>query len=189
MAKYAMIHDSIKCIGCQGCTIACRSENAVPDGFFRLKVKMDGPHGVFPNLSFNYVRHSCEMCEHTPCVTVCPTHASFMDEDGIVDIDANKCVGCLYCVVACPYNARYVNPETKVPDKCNFCKHTHLKQYGEPACVAVCPTDALIFGDLDDPNSPIFDILSTKPFITNKPYLGTKPKLFVIPNNKGGIEL
>lgn len=189
MPKYAMIHDMQKCIGCQGCTIACRSENEVPDKFYRLRVKIKGPYGKSPELSFKFFRHSCEMCENTPCVSVCPTHASFVDENGIVDIDAKKCVGCLYCVAACPYDARYVNPETKIPDKCNFCKHTHLKNFGQPACVSVCPTDALIFGDLDDMDSPIYEYLSKKPYVRNKEYLGTKPKLFIIANEKGGAEL
>lgn len=189
MPKYAMIYNAQKCIGCQACTIACKSENNVPDGFYRLQVKIKGPEGIFPHLSFDFSRHSCEMCEHTPCVSVCPTHASFMDENGIVDIDADKCVGCLYCVAACPYSARYVNPESKVPDKCNFCKHTHLKNFGEPACVSVCPTDALVFGDLANPNDEIHTILAKQPYGVHKPHLGTKPKLFIVPNSKGGIKL
>lgn len=188
MPKYAMVYDSVKCIGCQACTIACRSENDIPDRFFRLKVKVKGPYGTFPKLAFDFSRHSCEMCENTPCVSVCPTHASFMDENGIVDIDGDKCVGCLYCVAACPYNARFVNPKTKIPDKCNFCKHTHLAKFGEPACVSVCPTDALVFGDLQNESDEINKVLANNAFITKKPYLGTKPKLFIIPTNKGGIK-
>lgn len=187
MPKYAMIYDAQKCIGCQSCTIACKSENNVPEGFFRLQVKIKGPFGLSPNLHFKFERHSCEMCENTPCVSVCPTKASFMDENGIVDIDKDKCVGCLYCVAACPYGARYVNPQTKTPDKCNFCKHTHLKIAGEPACVSVCPTDALVFGDLSANDDAIHQILAQKPYFTRKANLGTKPKLFVLPEKKGGI--
>ena len=173
MQKYAMIYDAQKCIGCQSCTIACKSENEVPDGFYRLQVKIKGPFGESPKLHFKFERHSCEMCENTPCVSVCPTNASFMDENGIVDIDKDKCVGCLYCVAACPYKARYVN--------------THLKVAGVPACVSVCPTDALVFGDLNMPSDEILQILSQKPHFTRKAHLGTKPKLFILPENKGGI--
>ena len=188
MPKYAMIYDAQKCIGCQACTIACRSENDVPDGLFRLQVKVKGPFGASPKLHFKFERHSCEMCENTPCVSVCPTKASFMDENGIVDIDKDKCVGCLYCVAACPYKARFVNPASKTPDKCNFCKHTHLKTAGEPACVSVCPTDALVFGDLSVENDKIHQILATKSYFTRKANLGTKPKLFILPERKGGID-
>ncbi|AJC91154.1 polysulfide/thiosulfate reductase, subunit B [Campylobacter subantarcticus] len=186
--KYAMIFDSQKCIGCQACTIACKSENNIPDGLYRLKVKITGPYGKFPKLNFNFERFSCQMCENTPCVTVCPTHASFMDSNGVVDIKEDLCVGCLYCIGACPYGARFLNPETKIPDKCNFCKDTHLKLHGEPACVSVCPGNALIFGDLDNENDVIYDVLSKKNFIRKKEYLNTKPKLFIIPTKKGEIK-
>ena len=120
MPKYAMIYDAQKCIGCQSCTIACKSENNVPEGFFRLQVKIKGPFGTSPNLHFKFERHSCEMCENTPCVSV-------------------------------------------------------------------CPTDALVFGDLNAPNDSIHQILAQKPHFTRKAHLGTKPKLFVLPENKGGI--
>lgn len=187
--KYAMVFNSELCIGCQSCSVACKSENEVPEGLYRLKVKIQGPKGIFPNLSFDFERFSCQMCENTPCVTVCPTFASFMDENGIVDIDADKCVGCLYCISACPYNARFLNTKTKVPDKCNFCKDTHLKLHGEPACVSVCPTDALVFGDLDNPKDAIYDVLSKNNYVRKKEHLGTKPKLFTIPTKKGEIKL
>lgn len=185
--KYAMIFNAQLCIGCQSCSIACRSENEIPDGLYRLRVKVNSPKGVFPKLAFDFERFSCQMCEHTPCVSVCPTKASFMDDNGIVDIDAKKCVGCLYCIAACPYNARFLNTKTKIPDKCDFCKDTHLKSDGEPACVSVCPTDALTFGDLENPNDKIYEALSAQNFVRRKEHLGTKPKLFTIPNRKGEI--
>lgn len=185
--KYAMIFNTQKCIGCQACTIACRSENSVPEGLYRLQVKIKGPKGIFPNLVFDSKRHSCQMCENAPCVACCPTKASFIDENGIVDIDANKCVGCLYCIAACPYNARFLDPKSKIPNKCNFCKDTHLKFYGEPACVRVCPSDALIFGDLENINDPLYSVLSKKNYIRYKEYLKTKPKLLIIAASKGEI--
>ncbi|TKX32903.1 4Fe-4S dicluster domain-containing protein [Campylobacter aviculae] len=185
--KYAMVFNSQLCIGCQSCSIACRSENKVPDGLYRLRVKIQGPKGLFPNLIFDFERFSCQMCEDAPCVSVCPTHASFIDENGIIDIDSDKCVGCLYCIGACPYNARFLDTKTKIPNKCNFCKNTHLKNYGEPACVSVCPTSALIFGDLNNPKDPIYDVLNNHNYVRRKEHLGTKPKLFIIPNKKGEI--
>lgn len=185
--KYGMVHDSNLCIGCQACSTACRSENNVPDGVYRLQVRINGPFGVAPHLNFIYHRQSCVMCENTPCVSVCPTKASHVDENGIVLVDNDKCIGCLYCVAACPYQARFVNPITKSPDKCTFCKDTRLSKGEEPACVTICPTNALAFGDLNDPRSKISKIIDSKPTIRNKESIGTKPKLYVVPNKRGGI--
>ncbi len=187
--KYGMIHDDNLCIGCQACSIACRAENKVPESVYRLQVHIKGPEKL-PNgtLKYTYHRQSCVQCENTPCVSVCPTKASYKDENGIVSVDVDLCVGCLYCVAACPYQARYVDPVTKAPGKCDFCKETRLKRGEEPACVTVCPTDALIFGDLNDPKSALNKVLSTKVTVRNKESLGTNPKLFIVPNRRGGIE-
>ncbi|MGP1449585.1 MAG: 4Fe-4S dicluster domain-containing protein [Wolinella sp.] len=187
--KYGMIHDENLCIGCQACSIACRSENNIPDGVYRLQVWVQGPKRLNDgSLSFNYHRQSCVQCDNTPCVTVCPTKASYVNQDGIVSIDVDLCVGCLYCVAACPYQARYVDPVTKAPDKCNFCKDTRLARGEEPACVTVCPTDALTFGGINNPNSPISKKLARNVSVRPKESLGTQPKLYIIPNKRGGIE-
>ncbi|MBJ5974824.1 thiosulfate reductase electron transport protein PhsB, partial [Salmonella enterica subsp. enterica serovar Derby] len=85
------------------------------------------------------------------CVSVCPTGASFRDENGIVQVDKSRCIGCDYCVAACPFHVRYLNPQTGIADKCNFCADTRLETGQSPACVSVCPTDALKFGRRDDP--------------------------------------
>ncbi|MBY5922666.1 4Fe-4S dicluster domain-containing protein [Ferrimonas balearica] len=185
--RYVMVHDENKCIGCQACNVACRSENQTPEGVTRLQVRIEGPHGNFPNLHFKYNRVSCEQCEDAPCVKVCPTGAAYVGEDGIISIKEEKCVGCLYCVAACPYKVRFINPETRVPDKCNFCKDTRLARGELPACVSVCPTQALTFGDANDPNSPVRELLDTSINFQNKAHLGTKPRVYRIPGRKGGI--
>jgi len=114
--KYRMIYDENLCIGCQSCSIACRVENSVSDSFFRLQVRME-TRGIFPSLSMQFSRHACVMCENAPCVSVCPTHASFQTKDGLTHIDERLCISCKYCIVACPYEARFINPHTKAVEK------------------------------------------------------------------------
>ncbi len=186
--KYAMIHDNNLCIGCQACNVACRSENKIPESVYRLQVWVKQEEYPNGSLGYEYHRQSCVHCEHTPCVSVCPTQASYVNDDGIVLVDNNLCVGCLYCVAACPYQARYVHPVTKAPDKCTFCHESRLGRGEEPACVTVCPTDALVFGDLNDPKSKINQVLSERPTYRPKERLGTNPKMFIVPNHKGGIK-
>lgn len=185
--KYAMIHDNNLCIGCQACNVACRSENKIPESVYRLQVWIKQEEYPNGGLGYEYHRQSCVHCENTPCVSVCPTKASHVNEDGIVLVDNDLCVGCLYCVAACPYQARYVHPVTKAPDKCTFCHESRLSRGEEPACVSVCPTDALVFGDLNDPKSKINHVLSERVTYRQKERLGTKPKMYIVPNHKGGI--
>jgi len=140
--RYGMIHDETACIGCTACMDACREVNQVPAGVARLQILL--------------FRKSCQHCDNAPCVHVCPTGASHIRaEDGIVDINPDLCVGCRYCLAACPYQVRFINPVTRVADKCDFCRKTNLAAGKQPACVEACPTKALVFGNLDDPNSPI----------------------------------
>ncbi len=186
--RYVMIHDENRCIGCQACNVACRSENCTPEGVSRLQVRVEGPFGEAPHLHFKYNRVSCQQCENAPCVNVCPTGAAYIGEDGLVSIKEDKCVGCMYCVAACPYKVRFMNPETKVADKCNFCKDTRLARGEEPACVAVCPTDALSFGDANDPTSKVAKLINTKATYQEKTHLGTKPRVYRIPTKRGGIQ-
>ncbi|GAA4891704.1 4Fe-4S dicluster domain-containing protein [Ferrimonas pelagia] len=185
--RYVMVHDENRCIGCQACNVACRSENQVPTGVTRIQVRIDGPHGTSPNLRFNYQRVSCQQCENAPCVSVCPTQAAHIDDNGIVSVDKSKCAGCQYCLAACPYKARFINPTTKVPDKCDFCSKTRLARGELPACVSVCPTDALLFGDANDPNSEVAKVLANNTHYQSKAHLGTRPRIYRIPNRKGGI--
>lgn len=174
-----MIHDENLCIGCQACSVACKNENQIPNGVFRVQVHAE-MNGVFPNLKTDFTRASCVMCEDSPCVSVCPTGASFKLANGITLIDESLCVSCKYCVLACPYNARFVNPITKAIDKCTFCYPN--RKGATPACVSVCPTDALIFGDINEVSKTLKDERVEYP----KAHLGTKPKLGFIKNTKGG---
>lgn len=185
MKKYLMIHDENLCIGCQACSIACRSENGVPLGVYRLQVhsKMSG---TFPKLKTDFIRHSCVMCEDSPCVSVCPTGASFKTAENITLLDKSICVSCKYCILACPYDARYVEPQTGEIGKCTFCYENRLSKGELPACVSVCPTDALTFGDINDENSKVFEILSTTEHYYPKENLKTSPQLAMIANTKGG---
>ncbi len=183
-AKYKMIHDENLCIGCQACSVSCRSENRIEDNVFRLQVRVE-TKGTFPNLRTDFKRQSCVMCENAPCVEVCPTGASFQTKEGLVHIDESLCVSCKYCVVACPYEARYVKPTTKDIDKCTFCYGNRVSKGKQPACVTVCPTDALVFGDMNDTNSEVYKKSKESYLLFPKEHLGTKPSLAFVPNKKG----
>ena len=114
--------------------------------------------------------------------------ASFRDAaSGIVDVNPDLCVGCQYCIAACPYRVRFIHPVTKTADKCDFCRKTHLQAGKLPACVEACPTKALTFGNLDDPNSEISQLLRQKPTYRYKLALGTKPKLYRVPFKYGEV--
>lgn len=186
--RYGMVHDETACIGCTACTEACREVNSVPEGVSRLEIIRSESRGEFPDVDYRFTRKSCQHCENAPCVMVCPTGAAYKDEaTGIVDVHNEKCVGCGYCLAACPYQVRFFNPVTKSADKCDFCRETNLAQGKQPACVESCPTKALIFGDLNDKDSEINAVLNNSVFYRDKVDLGTKPKLFKIPNQKGEI--
>ncbi len=101
--------------------------------------------------SITFFRQSCQHCEDAPCIDVCPTGASWRDEQGIVRVEKSQCIGCSYCIGACPYQVRYLNPVTKVADKCDFCAETRLAKGFPPICVSACPEHALIFGHEDSP--------------------------------------
>lgn len=184
--RYGMIHDETRCIGCNACVVACREVNQVPEGVSRLEIIRSEPVGEYPNVKYQFYRHSCQHCENAPCVEVCPTGASFIDAaTGIVDVNPDRCVGCLYCVAACPYRVRFVHPVKKSIDKCNFCRDTNLAKGKLPACVEACPRNALTFGNLDDPNSDISHLLSSRTVYRAKVHLGTAPKLYHVPFSKG----
>ncbi|MUK63207.1 cytochrome c nitrite reductase Fe-S protein [Aliivibrio fischeri] len=186
--RYGMVHDENACIGCTACTEACREVNSVPEGVTRLEIIRSEPRGEFPDVEYRFTRKSCQHCENAPCVMVCPTGAAYKDETtGIVDVHNEKCVGCGYCLAACPYQVRFFNPVTKSADKCDFCRETNLAEGKQPACVESCPTKALTFGDLNDKNSEINAVLNTNPVYRDKVDLGTKPKLYKIPYLKGEI--
>jgi Fe-S-cluster-containing dehydrogenase component len=111
--------------------------------------------GTYPHVYAEQIPLQCQHCEDAPCVAVCPTGASYVNADGVVLVDRERCIGCKYCMTACPYNARIQDHETGEVEKCRFCVLTDDGQVPEPACVGTCVTGARIFGDLDDPSSDL----------------------------------
>ncbi|MCD8213583.1 MAG: 4Fe-4S dicluster domain-containing protein [Campylobacter sp.] len=150
--KKTMVIDIDKCIGCFSCEIACKMENGLDLGVYYNKVLTIGPMGVFPDISQYHLPTICQQCYNPTCVGVCPTGSSFVDSEGIVKVDKELCIGCKYCIMACPYGARSYNHKQKVVEKCTVCEHL-LAIGEEPACVKVCCAECRIFGDIDDPNS------------------------------------
>jgi len=176
--RYGMVIDLRKCIGCHTCSVACKSENSVPLGVWRSWVKQI-EKGRYPNVRKSFLPLLCNNCENPICVTVCPVKASYRREDGIVLVDPHRCIGCRYCMAVCPYDARYVNPLVNIVEKCYWCDH--LVDRGlKPACVQACPTQARIFGDINDHNAEIGRLLATSPVQVIKPEMGTNPKVFYI---------
>ena len=149
--RWAKIIDQTRCIGCHACTTACKSENEVPVGVTRTYVK-NVDVGVFPEARRNYQVTRCNQCTDAPCAAACPTKAMFVRDDGIVDFDKDSCIGCKACIAACPYDAIFINPEDHSAEKCNFCAH-RIDVGLEPACSVVCPVEAILVGDLNDPDS------------------------------------
>lgn len=184
--RLGLLHDENLCIGCTACMDACREVNRIPEGVARLEIIRSEPFGEFPEQHYQFFRYSCQHCSNAPCVAVCPTGASFIDiKNGIVDVNADLCVGCSYCIAVCPYRVRYIDPVKKTADKCNFCRDTNLAQGKLPACVEACPTKALIFGDLNDPQSEIAKTIQTNPTYRSKVHLGTEPNLYRIQRRLG----
>lgn len=176
--KYGFIIDNRKCIGCHACTTACKSEHEVPVGVNRTWVKQV-EKGTFPDTRRLFSVMRCNHCTDAPCVTICPTSALEYRDDGIVDFDKDRCIGCKSCMQACPYDALYIDPETKTAAKCNYCAN-RIDVGLEPACVNVCPEHAIISGDMDDANSEIAQLLARQATKVRKPEKGTQPNLFYI---------
>ena len=166
------------CIGCHACTVACKSEFDVPIGVNRTHVKYI-EKGEFPNNTREFSVHRCNHCADAPCVEICPTTALHTRADGIVDFDSDRCIGCKSCMQACPYDALYIDPETNTAAKCNYCAHKIDGGY-EPACVIVCPVEAIISGDLDDTNSKIAQLVANEETMTRKPEKMTEPNLYYV---------
>ena len=133
--------------------------------------------GQFPNARRAFQVTRCNQCEHPPCVAACPTSAMFQRKDGIVDFDKNVCIGCRACIAACPYDAIFINPEDHSAEKCNFCAH-RLESGLEPACVVVCPTEAIMIGNLRDPESKVSKYVNRDVVAVRRPEKETLPKLF-----------
>jgi Fe-S-cluster-containing dehydrogenase component/formate-dependent nitrite reductase membrane component NrfD len=176
--KWAKVIDHTRCIGCHACTTACKSENAVPLSVTRTYVKSIDA-GAFPNARRAFQVTRCNQCDDAPCTTACPTSAMYRRPDGIVDFDKSICIGCKACIAACPYDAIFINPDDHSAEKCNFCAH-RIDVGLEPACVVVCPTEAILVGDLNDPASRVAQIVGRRPVTVRRPEKETHPKLFYV---------
>ena len=157
MANKAIVTDLNRCVGCLACMVACKAVNNVPIGSYWNKVLRIGP-SLKPgatsahDVEMYYLPVQCQHCENPECVKVCPTQASHVTEDGTVQIDKSKCIGCQFCAMACPYGVRSWNAAEKCAEKCTLCGHL-TSQDKLPACVKSCAAGARFYGDLDDPDS------------------------------------
>ena len=174
--QWAKVLDQSRCIGCDACTAACRSENQVPIGITRTWLKATEV-GAYPQPRRHLQVMRCNHCEDAPCVSICPTGAMHRRPDGIVDVDRSACIGCRACMVACPYDAVALDPEEHTADKCSFCAH-RIDMGLEPACVAACPVDAILVGDLADPTSRVAKVVQREPVAVRRPEKGTRPRVF-----------
>lgn len=201
-----MVIDLKKCIGCDSCTVSCRAENFTPAGVFWNRV-FKFEVGKYPHAKLVSLPLICMHCKNAPCVDACPTGATHKRDDGIVVVDYDKCMGCKYCIAVCPYGERYFNsqlgqyyPEKPltayeqfskqlngskhhmigVVEKCTFCAD-RVDKGQEPACVKSCVSNARTFGDLDDPNSQISQLIAMKHAVQLSPELGTDPSVYYIP--------
>jgi Fe-S-cluster-containing dehydrogenase component/formate-dependent nitrite reductase membrane component NrfD len=176
--RYGFAIDQRTCIGCHACTVACKTEHEIPVGQFRTWVKYVDS-GEFPNSTRDFGVMRCNHCTDAPCVRICPTKALFTREDGIVDFDSERCIGCKSCLQGCPYDAIYIDADTHTAAKCNFCAH-RIDANLEPACVVVCPTHSIWVGDLDDPTSGIAQLITTNPVAVRAPEQHTGPNVFYL---------
>ena len=179
MARYGMLINTKKCIGCYACRTACQRQNdLLPDeAFIRFEER---EVGTYPSVRVEHVPLQCMHCEDAPCVAVCPTRASYIDDTGTVRVDESKCIGCRYCMAACPYQVRVHNKETGAVEKCRFCVSEAFEGRGETcSCVEACVTGCRIFGDLDDPDGELSKAIAERNAL---PIAGsrTKAKIFYV---------
>lgn len=176
--NYGFVIDNTRCIGCHACSTACKSENEVPLGVNRTWVKTV-EHGAYPDVVRTFQVTRCNHCANPPCVRICPVTAMYQRDDGIVEFDKDACIGCKACMQACPYDAIHIDPDTGTAAKCHYCAH-RVDAGLEPACAVVCPTEAIVAGDLDDPMSKIAKTVARNRVTVRKPEQGTAPKVLYI---------
>jgi Fe-S-cluster-containing dehydrogenase component/formate-dependent nitrite reductase membrane component NrfD len=186
MANYGFAIDLRKCIGCHACTIACKAEHEIPIGVNRCWVKTV-EKGTFPATRRFFFPVLCNQCDAAPCARICPTNALYRRRDGIVDLHGDACIGCRACMVACPYDQLFIDPNTHTAEKCNFCAN-RVENGLLPACVSVCPTECRIFGDLDDAASEVARIAQAQSATVRKPEKGTIPKVFYLGAEESAIQ-
>ena len=175
MARYGMVIDETKCVGCYACRVACQNQNHLRahEAYNHLEER---EYGSFPDYTREFLPVQCQHCADPPCATVCPTLATYIHPSGVVLINEMLCVGCKYCVVACPYQARVFNEERGVAGKCSLCLDRVLQ--GElPACVQACLPGARVFGRTDDPESEVSKLLATGRARPLRWEFGTQPAL------------
>jgi Fe-S-cluster-containing dehydrogenase component len=219
--RWVMVIDLRKCVGCHACTVACIAENKLPPGVVYRPV-MEEEIGTYPNVARRFVPRPCMQCENPPCVPVCPVNATYTNEEGIVEMNYERCIGCRYCLTACPYSARtsdfgftytqdnasadgfilgsaFADDYERAPNfeygkeyrregrnspvgnarKCHFCQHRILN--GQlPACVTTCIGRATLFGDANDPESLVAELIASPNVTRLREELGTEPRVYYL---------
>lgn len=202
--RWVMVLDLKKCVGCYACAVACNVENKLPPGVI-YRDMMEKEFGEYPSVGLSIIPRPCLQCDNPPCVRVCPVKATWKSDDGIVEIDYLKCVGCRYCMAACPYGARVVDLGRRtflseyVPSyeynkewirqphkspinnvrKCHFCRH-RISDGKLPACVVTCVGRASYFGDRTNPDSLVSKLITKPNVMVLKRELGTKPAVYYL---------
>ncbi len=220
--RWVMVIDLRKCVGCTACTIACIAENRLPPGVVYRPV-LEQEIGRFPNVTRRFIPRPCMQCENPPCTPVCPVNATYTNQDGIVVVDYDQCIGCRYCITACPYGARTfdfgafytegtaeeeaamvgahaADEYERLPSaeygrdwartshnrspagnvrKCHFCLH-RIREGMLPACATTCIGGATFFGDANDPDSIVSELIGLPNVMRLKEELGTEPRVYYL---------